>query len=71
LAPERGEFCADRAAWSRVWVSTLSRLVFPAINLAHDDLASINGRISWHLPDGRTYADWEESQTADAGLEAD
>ena len=27
--------------------------------------ASANGRISWRLPDGRTYADWEESQTAD------
>ena len=24
--------------------------------------ASANGRISWKLPDGRTYADWEENQ---------
>jgi hypothetical protein len=30
--------------------------------------ASANGRISWRLPDGRTYADWEVSQTDDAEL---
>ena len=30
--------------------------------------ASANGRISWRLPDGRTYADWEECQTADAKI---
>lgn len=27
--------------------------------------ASANGRISWKLPDGRTYADWEENQNAE------
>lgn len=26
--------------------------------------ASANGRISWRLPDGRTYAEWEEGQNA-------
>ena len=25
---------------------------------------SANGRISWRLPDGRTYADWEEAQNS-------
>lgn len=26
--------------------------------------ASANGRISWRLPDGRTYAEWQEGQNA-------
>jgi hypothetical protein len=25
-----------------------------------------NGRITWKLPDGRTYAEWKESQVEDA-----
>ena len=41
---------------------------FPSVSSAAAVItgASANGRISWRLPDGRTYADWEESQTADS-----
>jgi len=44
-----------------------SDYMFPSVSSAAALVtgASANGRISWRLPDGRTYADWEESQTAD------
>jgi hypothetical protein len=42
-------------------------LMFPSVSSAAALVtgASANGRISWRLPDGRTFGDWEESQTAD------
>jgi hypothetical protein len=42
-------------------------LMFPSVSSAAASVtgASANGRISWRLPDGRTFGDWEESQTAE------
>ena len=43
-----------------------SDYVFPSVSAAPAAVpgASANGRISWRLPDGRTYAEWEEGQNA-------
>jgi len=48
-----------------------SDYMFPSVSSAAALVtgASANGRISWRLPDGRTYGDWEESQTAEPGPE--
>jgi len=43
-----------------------SDYMFPSVSSAAAAVtgASANGRISWRLPDGRTYAEWEEGQNA-------
>ena len=40
--------------------------MFPSVSSAAAAVygGSANGRISWRLPDGRTYADWEECQNS-------
>lgn len=40
--------------------------MFPSVSSAAAAVygGSANGRISWRLPDGRTYADWEEGQNS-------